>query len=83
MVDNENLLITILGSIFGIIFGIWIFKQVLLASETDSMYYAFEIKTSIIFISITITLLFTLITNLILRRKINRIDMVSSLKGVE
>ena len=83
LVDNENLLITILGSIFGIIFGIWIFKQVLLASETDSMYYAFEIKTSIIFISITITLLFTLITNLILRRKINRIDMVSSLKGVE
>ena len=83
LVDMENIAITAFGSILGVVFGYILFRQVLRFSETDSMYYPFEVTATMVFTSILITLFFTFVTNFFLRGTIRKIDMVTSLKSVE
>jgi putative ABC transport system permease protein len=79
----ENIAITVWGIFWGVIFGILIYKQILLSSESISMYYPFRITASMVLFSVVLTFIFTAIANFLLKPKINSIDMVESLKSVE
>lgn len=83
LIDVENFVITLWGSVWGIIFGILIFKEILISSESQAMYYPFQISPTMVIISVAITFIFTLLANFMLRPKIKKIDMVESLKSVE
>lgn len=83
LIDVENFVITLWGSIWGVIFGILIFKEILISSESQAMYYPFRISPTMVILSIAITFVFTLLASLMLKPKIKKIDMVESLKSVE
>lgn len=83
LVNIENLLITVFGCIVGVIFGSILFKFILLAAESEDMYFPYHISMNMILMSVLLTFGFTLLTNFLLRRKINKIEMVESLKSVE
>jgi putative ABC transport system permease protein len=83
LVSIENLVITAFGCIFGVLFGAVIYKYLLIITVSADMYLPYKISFSMVALSIVFTFAFTLITNFLLRGKINSIDMVESLKGVE
>ena len=83
LIDAENLIITAFGCIFGVLFGVIIFRYLLIITVSANMYLPYQISFSMVALSIVCTFAFTVITNFLLQGKIRSIDMVESLKGVE
>ena len=82
-VYKENILLTVLGIIFGIGVGILLHSFVIKSIEVDLIMFGRTIALSSFFIGAAITIGFSLLVNLIMYRSIKKIDMVESLKSVE
>lgn len=82
-VYRENIILTILGTGLGVIMGIYLHRFVIITSETDMVMFSREISYLSYIYSIGLTLLFSLIVNLIMYRRLIRINMIDSLKNVE
>lgn len=83
LVNTENFFITTFGCFIGVIFGAILFKFVLSSAESEEMFIPYHVSFTMILFSIVLTYVFTILANLMLRKKINKIDMVESLKSVE
>jgi len=83
LIFTENYIITIFGMIIGLPVGKWLGASLMKTSSTDAytIPYVIEFKTYII--AIILTLLFTVITNLTLIKKIKALDMIEVLKNKE
>ena len=79
----ENIIITIFGIIVGLPLGFKFFEFIIKSAETDAMTYPSKLNLSSIIICILLTLIFTLVSNFMLRGKVKKIDMIESLKSVE
>ena len=80
---RENIILTIFGVIFGLISGIFIHKLLITFCAIDTVMYVQTLEWYSYIIAIIITVLFSIIVNLIMHRKMTDIDMVTSLKAVE
>jgi putative ABC transport system permease protein len=83
LVQTENMMITAFGCLVGVFFGAFIFKYVLVAAESEEMYFPYHISVTMVVLSVLLTFAFTILANYMLRGKMNKIDMVESLKSVE
>ena len=72
--DSIRLLTIMLMGILGIIIQ---------SAEVETIFLAKDINIVNLFISAIITISFTLITNLLMKKKIKNINMIDSLKSVE
>lgn len=83
LIFTENYIITVFGMIIGLPVGKWLGAYLMKSSSTDAytIPYVIEFKTYVI--AIILTLLFTVITNLTLIRKIKALDMIEVLKNKE
>lgn len=83
LIFTENYIITIFGMIIGLPLGKWLGAYLMKSSSTDAytIPYVIEFKTYII--AIILVLLFTVITNFTLIRKIKALDMIEVLKNKE
>lgn len=82
-VYKENMLLTILGIVFGIFVGILLHSYVIKSIEVDLIMFGRTIAVASFFIGAAITLGFSILVNLIMYRSLKKIDMVESLKSVE
>lgn len=82
-VFRENNLLSIIGVILGLLGGIVLHRFVIQTAEVDLIMFVRQIKPLSFVYSAALTLGFSLIVNLIMRRKIRAVDMVESLKSVE
>ena len=82
-VFRENIMLTVLGTIFGIFFGIWLHRFVILTAELDIMMFGRQIYTKSYIYSILLTIGFSIIVNIVMHWKMKKIDMIESLKSVE
>ena len=82
-IENEIKRLTIIGMIIGIIFGYFFSKVLIKSCELDNLMYDYSIDIYNYLYSIIITIVFMIITSLIGRKSIERIDMIESLKKVE
>ena len=82
-VFRENVILTILGTILGLIIGMGILGIIIQAAEVETIFLVKDINYFNLLVSIVITLAFTLITNILMKKKIKSIDMVESLKSIE
>ena len=80
---RENIILTIFGVILGIGLGIVLHNFVMVTVETDVYMFGRELSPISIVIATVLTILFTIIVNLIMRHSLKKIDMVESLKSVE
>ena len=80
---KENIFITAIGVIFGIPLGLVLFKIILEAHETTTLAYPYPEIASNVVLAAVLVVLFTVVSNYTVRRKINKIDMVENLKNVE
>jgi putative ABC transport system permease protein len=82
-VYRENVILTIIGSLFGILFGIILHRFVIITVEIELVMFGRTIDFSSYLYSILLTFLFSAFVNFVMFFKLKKIDMVESLKSVE
>lgn len=82
-VYRENIVLTLMGIIFGIFFGILLHQYVITTVEIDMTMFGRNINPSSFVYSILLTLFFSAFVNFIMFFKLKKINMVESLKSIE
>lgn len=82
-VYKENILLTIIGILLGVVLGIFLHQYVITSIEVDMIMFGRSIFWYSYILGALLTLAFSVIINLIMYRSIRRIDMIESLKSVE
>ncbi|AGK98400.1 ABC transporter permease [Clostridium pasteurianum] len=80
---RENIILTIIGSLVGIIYGILINRLIISTAETNVMMFLKTINPIYLLYSAMLTILFSFVVNLVMYRRFDRIDMIESLKNAE
>lgn len=80
---RENLIATVLGVLVGIPAGFWFLGLYVGTFSTARLEYTAQIGAVSIGIATLIAVFFSLLTTILLGRRIRRVDMVSALKGIE
>ena len=82
-ITQENIILTIIGIIIGLIFGYFLTNIVISTVEIEYVRFIHKINfLSFVYASL-LSILFTLIVNLITHFSLEKIDMIESLKSVE
>lgn len=82
-VFRENIILCGMGIVFGLPLGVILHRFVMSQIQVDMVSFKCVIKPLSFLLTVALVLLFSVVTDLILRRKINRIDMAESLKSIE
>ena len=80
---RENVILTVLGIIFGAVFGILIHRYVITTVEVDAVMFGRNIKPLSFLYSGILTSIFSIVVNGVMHFKLKTIDMVESLKSVD
>jgi len=82
-VYRENLILTLIGSLFGLLLGFYLAKYVITTAEVEMLMFGRDIYLLSYLISVMLTLVFAWFVNVVLLKKIKNINMVEALKTVE
>lgn len=80
---RENLILTFIGSIFGLFLGKFLHLFIMRSVELENIMFGRNIKISSYLMSFILTFVFTCLVNILLKKKVKKIEMVESLKSVE
>ena len=80
---RETIVLTIVGCLVGLLFGIWLEGFVVNSAEGDYFMFGKQIHALSFLISAVITVAFSLFVMFVMRRKFDKVDMVESLKSAE
>lgn len=82
-VFRENVVLTVIGAVLGVGFGLLLHRFVILTAEIDLMMFGRSIDFMSYFYSICLTFFFSALVNLFMHFKLKKLDMVESMKSVE
>lgn len=82
-VYRENIVLTILGTLLGVAIGVVLHRFVMTTVETDVYMFGRSLKVLSVVISAVLTMIFSMLVNIVMYFKLKKIDMVESLKSVE
>ena len=82
-VYRENIILTLIGGVFGLLLGMALHAYIMTTIELDGVMFGTKINISSFLISYGITILFSLLINIFLYPSLKKIPMVESLKSVE
>jgi len=82
-VYRENVLLTVLGTMAGIVMGLFLHRFVITTVEIDMMMFGRDIEWQSYVYSILLTCFFAVLINVGMFYKLRKIDMVESLKSAE
>lgn len=82
-VYRENIVLSVIGILLGLIVGIFLSYFIVSSVEMDIVMFGREIKAMSFLYASGLTIIFTLFVNLVMYRRINNISMVESLKSIE
>ena len=82
-VFRENLVLTAIGIVVGLPLGVLLHRFVMSQIQVDMVAFAVEVMPISFVYTVVIVLLFFIIVDLIMRPKIEKIDMAESLKSIE
>lgn len=82
-VYRENIVLTFLGAVFGIVLGKILHRFIIVTVEIESVMFGRNIDLSSYIYAFLLTILFSLFVNGIMHFKLKKINMVESLKSVE
>lgn len=80
---RENIVATACGVLLGIPAGIWFLGRYVGTFSTARLEYTAQIRPASIGIAVLVAVFFSLLTTVLLGRRIRRVDMVGALKGIE
>ena len=82
-VFRENVALAVIGTAVGLLFGTYLHRFLITTVEVDLVMFVRRVDGSSYVYSAILSILFALIVNLFMRRKVRAIDMVESLKSAE
>lgn len=80
---RENTISALIGMAVGLVVGIFFERFVILTAEVDMVMFVPDIAPYCFILAAVLTILFTVIVNIVVHFKLKKIDMVESLKSVE
>lgn len=80
---RENIFLSLFGSVVGMIFGFVLHQFIIRTVELDMTMFVRNLTWSSYLMAACITLGFTMLINLTMRKVLNKVDMVESLKSIE
>ena len=82
-INKENIILTIIGSLLGLIAGSFLTYYVIKACETNQFMFSFSISILSYILSLIMTLVFLFIVNIFMHYDLKKLDMVEALKNYE
>lgn len=82
-VYRENIVITILGAIIGLVLGVFLHHFIMDTIAMEDVIFGYDIYWQSYLYSFGITMIFAVLVNLVMYKKMQNIPMVESLKSVE
>ncbi|MFB0920656.1 MAG: ABC transporter permease, partial [Oscillospiraceae bacterium] len=82
-INRESVLLSVMGAAIGLVLGIFLHRYVVSSAELTSMMFGRTVKALSFVYSAALTMLFSVLVNLIMNRKLHRISMVESMKAPE
>lgn len=82
-INKETIILTIIGIAFGLVFGVLLTNIIINTVEIEMVRFIRHINVLSFIGAALITIIFTLIVNLITHYSLKKIDMIESLKSVE
>lgn len=82
-VFREIFLLALLGDVLGMVLGTWLEGFVVVTAEVDAVMFGRSIHPLSYLAAFALTLAFSALVMLAMRRKLDRVDMVESLKSVD
>lgn len=82
-VFKENFVLTALGAAVGLVLGVYLNRFVMANVDLDAIAFDVRIRTVSFVLSFLITFLFTAIVDIVMYFKLDKINMVESLKSIE
>ncbi len=82
-VFRETAILTLLGSLLGLVIGVFLCRYVVATAEVDIVMFGRDIYAASYLYAAAITWLFGLLVSLVMRRRLRNIDMVESMKAGE
>lgn len=82
-VYRENTILTIIGTILGLIMGVFLHRFIILTGEIDYIMFGRHIRPISYVYSAILTILFAVLVNIVMYFRLKNIEMVESLKSVE
>ncbi len=80
---RENIILTIIGIVEGLICGIGIHQVVISMADVDIIMYGRGLPLSCFLYSAALAFVFSMTVNILLHKKLQKVDMVESLKSIE
>lgn len=80
---RENIILTIMGIFLGMLLGVIVHKLLITYCAVDTVMYVQSLSWYSFLIAAVLTAVFAIIVNIIMHKKMRKIDMVESLKAVE
>ncbi len=80
---RENLMLTVIGTFIGLFTGIVLHRIVIAVSEVDVIMFGRNIGVMGFLLAAVLSVGFSLVVNLVLKRTLNKVNMVESLKSIE
>lgn len=82
-IGRESNILTIIGIVFGIGIGVFLTRFIIKTCEIDILMFDSNISAISYIYAILITLIFTIVVNIVTYFSLKKIDMISSLKSAE
>ena len=80
---RENVALTLMGTVAGLLGGIWLHRFVITTAEIDTIMFGRTVAPLSYLLSAALTILFAVLVNLAMHFHLKKVDMVESLKSVE
>lgn len=80
---RETIILTVLGALIGLIFGVVLEGFVIVTAEVDYVMFGRDIHLLSFVMAFAVTILFAVVVMLTMRRKLANINMIESLKSIE
>ncbi len=82
-VYRENVILTVLGVLVGMVFGLVLHQYIIQTVEVDMMMFGRTVSPRSYLFSALLTLVFSMFVNYMMYYRLKKIDMIESLKSVE
>lgn len=82
-VDRESVILTFIGMLVGLVLGIFFHRYIVVTAEVEYVMFGRIIKPLSYLYAAVMTILFSLMVNLVMHFKLKKISMVESLKSVD
>jgi len=82
-INRESLLLSFIGAIFGLVLGAFLHRYVMGCAEMPSMMFGRSVRAISFVYSAALTMAFSVLVDLIMRKKLRNISMVESMKAPE